>query len=132
MGGDIIPDVISAAMEVGLFDALFEESMDFHDLSARLGTVETPTHYLLEGELKQALEALGFGDITIRPAELTIPAWLSTVLTGQDMCFDQGAIAGSNLSVHTHWTQTGVRWILISEGKKEFERRKQKCRIKSG
>jgi len=33
------PNVISTAMELGIFDALFEEPMDAHTLSARLGTV---------------------------------------------------------------------------------------------
>jgi len=34
-----VPNVISTAMELGLFDALFEEPMDARALSARLGTV---------------------------------------------------------------------------------------------
>ncbi len=37
------PNVISTAMELGFFDALFEEPMDVHTLSARLGTVEDLT-----------------------------------------------------------------------------------------
>ena len=38
-----VPNVISTAMELGLFDALFEEPMDARTLSARLGTVEEIT-----------------------------------------------------------------------------------------
>ena len=37
------PNVISTAMELGLFDTLFEEPMDAHTLSFRLGTVEDLT-----------------------------------------------------------------------------------------
>jgi hypothetical protein len=37
------PNVISTAMELGLFDVLFEEPMDARALSARLGTVEEIT-----------------------------------------------------------------------------------------
>lgn len=37
------PNVISTAMELGLFDALFEEPMDSHTLAAKLGTVENLT-----------------------------------------------------------------------------------------
>ena len=37
------PNVISTAMELGLFDVLFEEPMDAHTLASKLGTVEDLT-----------------------------------------------------------------------------------------
>jgi hypothetical protein len=37
------PNVISTAIKLGLFDALFEEPMDAHTLSAKLRTVENLT-----------------------------------------------------------------------------------------